>query len=159
MTLLYLFGCCYGFPKSKRIFFPHIVPTTDILCGGFFPFSVDLCECLWAQYALVKLEIWGFKVSRSSTLIWSLIWPLREDVRRLEDTVFSPEARSRALKPEFSFAHPTGLVDHCAGPGFCGRFRTRGESPPHSPLPRKQASPYCAYRYPQNAGISKSRAQ
>lgn len=38
MTLLYLLGCCYGFPKSKRIFFPHIVPTTDILCGGFFPF-------------------------------------------------------------------------------------------------------------------------
>lgn len=165
--ILDYFLVCYGFTnsvKNSRVF--SFFFATDILCG--VPFDSFSILSLWIsscspgyRVSLSRWKAWGCRAHWSYALIWSLIWPLRENVWRLEDTVCSLAACRRALKPEFSFTHPPGLVDHCPGSGLCGRVRTRccGGSPPHSPLPWKQASPYCAYCYPQITCIPKSRAQ
>ena len=157
MILLYLAGCWYGFlnleGKKRSSIFP---PTTDILCDAPFSFAVfplnhcpvDLFECLSVSG---HCEFWQgekYGAVRLTEVLSLSEASFGQDVQRLEDTVCSPEACSRAPQLEFSNTHPSGLVDHC--PGLCGRVRTKcyGESPPHSPLPWKQASPYCAYCYP-----------
>lgn len=169
MIPLYLAGSCYGIFPTEEKKQEALLPFTSSILFSSDPFFASFPRFFFygcgpvslAEVSLLKKKkkkVWGSKALWSSALIWSLVWPLKEDVQRL-DTVCSPEAPCRTPKLEFRFAHPSGFVDHC--PRVCGRIRTKqcGECPSYSPPPWKQASSYYASCYSQITCIPKSRTQ